>query len=453
MRAIGVKVALVTLVNNNKYHKAFYWVKGRYLSASDITLIQAAMFKDYYHFFRQNHQFLMFGLLTAFFGNYGQSFFIAWFGDSFLSSFNLTNAEYGTVYSSATLVSGFLILWAGALIDKISLKKFTYGVSGGLAIACLLLYLSEDLWQLVLALFLLRFCGQGLMFHIAFTSMARYFENNRGKAIGVVAFGMPLGEAILPALAVTLISTLGWRETWLVLGVFLLVVFWPIMNFLLNRSQDRLSLYDETVSAQPNETKAQWSRNDVIKDYRFWVLIPVVVAPAFIVTGIFIHQGILLSTKGWSEQWFALCFTIYAFSHLKSSLIIGSMVDKYSGQAMILYYLLPMLLGIVCLALPFSQSYWALAFMFLTGLTIGAAGPVVGSMWVEIYGNKNIGAIRSMVTSIMVVSTAISPILFGWLFDSDHSYQQVMNYLIGYIVVAILLMKIFVLNTRKSTEA
>lgn len=411
------------------------------------------MLKDYYYFTRQNHHFLFFGLLTAFFGNYGQSFFIAWFGDSFLQSFNLTNAEYGSVYSSATLVSGFIILWAGALIDKTSLKKFTFFVSGGLAIACVILYFAKNIWQLVLALFLLRFCGQGLMFHIAFTSMARYFNQNRGKAIGVVAFGMPLGEALLPSLAVLLIGSVGWRETWLMLGIFLIVVFWPIMNYLLNQSKERLEKYLADLETNDQENAPQWSRKQVIKDFRFWVLIPVVMAPAFIVTGIFIHQGVLLKTKDWSVEWFAICFTVYAFSHLKASLIIGSLVDKYSGRSMIQYYLLPMLLGIGCLAFPFAHDAWALGFMFLTGLSIGAAGPVVGSMWVEVYGNKNIGAIRSMVTSIMVVSTAISPILFGWLFDNNHSYQQVMIYLMLYIIVAIILMKLFVLNSHKSIKA
>jgi len=404
------------------------------------------MFKDYYHFASKNYHFLLFGLLTAFFGNYGQTFFIAWFGESFLNDFNLTNAEYGLAYSSATLMSGFIILYVGALLDKTPLKKFTFITSAGLALACFILYSAHAIWQLILAIFLLRFCGQGLMYHIAFTSMARYFHQNRGKAIGIVGFGMPLGEAILPALAVTLIAVLGWRETWLVLGVFLLVVFWPVMNHLLNQSQSRLASMSADEKNQSSNAPSNWTRKEVIRDYRFWILIPVVMAPAFIVTGIFIHQNVLLQTKGWSETWFAICFTVYAFSHLKSSLVTGSMVDKYSGKKMVQFYLAPMFVGISLLALPFDHTFVAIMFMFLTGLSIGSSGPVVGSLWVEIYGNQHIGAIRSMVTSLMVVSTAISPVLFGWLFDNGVTYTQVMVALLLYIFTAWCLMKIFVLN-------
>ncbi len=394
------------------------------------------MLKDYYQFAGNNRHFLLFGLITAFFGNYGQSFFIAWFGHSFQLAFNLTNTEYGLIYSSATLVSGFLILFVGALLDKTPLNKFTLTTVIGLASACLLLYFSQQIWHLVLAIFLLRFCGQGLMFHIAFTSMARYFEQHRGKAIGIVGFGMPIGEAILPAVAIGLITAIGWRATWLVLAIILIVFFLPIMFWLLKQSASLLSQHkDKSASDKPNNHSGI-SRKEVIKDPVFWLLLPAIMAPAFIVTGLFIHQAVLLSEKQWSEQWFALGFITYAISHLIASLITGSLVDKYSGLKLLRFYLLPMLLAIVLLALPFNAPLLTLVFMFLMGLTIGASSPIVGSLWVEVYGHQSIAAIRSLVTSIMVFSTALSPVLLGWLFDHQFSFSEVMSYLGLYIVIA-----------------
>ncbi|TQV87726.1 MFS transporter [Aliikangiella coralliicola] len=394
------------------------------------------MLKDYYRFASNNPHFLMFGLLTAFFGNYGQTFFIAWYGESFQKAFDLSSSEYGLIYSIATLSSGFIILYAGALLDKTPLKKFTFITSTGLIAACFLLFFSSEIWHLILAIFLLRFCGQGLMTHIAFTSMARYFNKNRGKAIGIVGFGMPLGEAVLPFIAVILINLIGWRQSWLVLGLVLIIFYWPMLNFLLVKSAERLKQLTQSASQNDSASANSWSRQQVIKDNCFWLLLPAIMAPAFIVTGIFIHQNILLQSKSWSGEWFAFCFIVYAVSHLKSSLVIGSLVDKYSGKRLIRFYLFPMFAGISLLTLPFDHQLFAAAFMFLTGLTIGASGPIVGSLWVEIYGNRHIGAIRSMVTSIMVVSTAISPVLFGWLLDSIFSYQQLLLCLLVYLFAA-----------------
>ncbi len=405
------------------------------------------MFSDYYQFARNNYHFLLFGLLTAFFGNLGQTFFIAWFGESFKTAFQLSSAEYGLVYSGATLTSGFCIFFAGALLDKIPLKKFTFITSAGLAAGCFIVAAAHSVWLLVVAIFLLRFCGQGLMFHIAFTSMARYYQKNRGKAIGIVGFGMPIGEAILPLIVVGLIALFGWRQSWVLLGLTIILGYWPVMNYLINQSTERLN-QNRAAELKPSPcTCVSWSRGQVVRDLRFWILIPFVMAPAFIVTGIFIHQSVLLSSKNWSESWFALSFIVYAFSHLKASLVIGSLVDKYSGRQLLPIYLLPMFFAVVLLALPLDHQLFTLVFMFLLGLTVGASGPIVGSFWVEIYGNQHIGAIRSMVTSIMVVSTAISPVLFGWLFDQEFRYTAVMNYLICYLVIAWLLVKFYVLSS------
>jgi MFS family permease len=159
-------------------------------------------------------------------------------------------------------------------------------------------------------------------------------------------------------------------------------------------------------------------------------------SPAFIVTGIFIHQAELLNNKNWSKEWFAIAFIVYAISHFKSSLVFGSLVDQYSAQKVFRFYLLPMLLSIILIALPFNSAIIALIFMFLLGFTIGASGPTIGSLWAECYGNKHLGAIRSMVTAIMVISTAVSPILFGYILDSGFSFEQLSLMMIAYLITA-----------------
>lgn len=57
----------------------------------------------------------------------------------------------------------------------------------------------------------------------------------------------------------------------------------------------------------------------------------------------------------------------------------------------------------------------------LIGLTQGGANATVGAIWPERYGVRHVGAIRSVVQSVMVVSTAVSPILVGFLLDQEVS--------------------------------
>ena len=81
---------------------------------------------------------------------------------------------------------------------------------------------------LLFALFAMRLTGQGLMTHTASTSMARYFERGRGKAISIALLGFPAGQAALPPLAVAAAAVVGWRVTWVGAGTVLAVVLVPL---------------------------------------------------------------------------------------------------------------------------------------------------------------------------------------------------------------------------------
>jgi MFS family permease len=64
--------------------------------------------------------------------------------------------------------------------------------------------------------------------------------------------------------------------------------------------------------------------------------------------------------------------------------------------------------------------------MGLIGVTEGLGGSVKTSLWAELYGVKTIGAIRSMMTTFMIVSTSVSPLLFGWLLDSGYGFELIL---------------------------
>ncbi|MGY9016085.1 MAG: MFS transporter, partial [Rhodospirillales bacterium] len=112
-----------------------------------------------------------------------QTFFIALSGPDIRSEFNLSHGDFGLIYSSATLVSAGLLIWAGRKIDDIDLRYYTSFVCFGLALACLgMSGVKHAIW-LIPMIFGLRFMGQGLLGHISAVSMARYFDQHRGKAL------------------------------------------------------------------------------------------------------------------------------------------------------------------------------------------------------------------------------------------------------------------------------
>jgi MFS family permease len=398
------------------------------------------MIRDYAHFLTRCWPLLMFGTVTVFWGNFGQSFFISWYGASFQTSLNLSATGYGTAYSLATLASGLLLMLLGAAIDKISLRWFVAFGAMGLFAATLLLWQVGSLAELVIGLFMLRFFGQGLLPHTAITTMAREFSIHRGKAVSIAASGVPIGEIILPSLAVLLIATFGWQKSWLVIGLSVPLLYLPFAQWVLSQSGQAKYAEDNITSGKiiKGTTLIQGSRRTLLKDYRFWLALPAILAAPFIITGIFIHQGFFLPQMNWTPILFASCFIFYGSSHWLSSMCSGSLVDRFSGVQLFKFYPLPMLLGLL-VPTVFSGNWTAYIFMILLGTSIGSGSPIISALWAEIYGTQHLGAIRALVSSLAIISTSASPILFGVLIDGGISGQTLFLWLVLYVLVAIVL--------------
>lgn len=370
----------------------------------------------YWRFIRENSPLLGFGFAAFFFGNFGQSFFIAWFGTPIQQELELSATAYSLAYSLATLGSALSIVVLGALIDRIHLGWYVAMVGSGLCLAMLTMAHVIGFWSLLLGFYLLRLCGQGLMPHTGISTMARYFQTGRGKAMSIAASGTPAGEMVMPLMVVAILGWLGWRGSWLLFATLIPLVLLPLTWGLLKSVRRHHSLNPQ-IASQRNETEAAaggaaYRRRDVLRDGNFWLALPLVLSGGFLVTGIFIHQGFLLETRGWTPQWFALCFTVYGAMHWLGSLGTGVLVDRFSARQVLRFYMVPTLLGLVAL-MTGHHPIWALVFMFLAGTSMGAGAPVMGALWAEMYGVRHIGAIRSLVTAFGVMSSAASPVLIG----------------------------------------
>lgn len=460
---------------------------ARVATPSDIHEVSNRPRVTYPELIRSHGRFLGFGLSLTFLSSFGQTFFISLFNESVRSEFALSHGEIGGAYSLATLASGFTLAWVGKRLDSTDLRRFTAALCIALAAASFGMALATGAASLVVAFFLLRLTGQGLLSHTSLTSMSRYFDVGRGKAMSIAGLGYPMGEAVLPLLAVFAIGALGWRETWLVVGLFMVVVALPGTQLLLkghgererrlreeldqhgataDRADGRVS---EATTAAPRRTETgaeagttalrrtqagagseagaaprattgaapqqQWTLAQVLRDRRFVLMLPAVVAPGFIITGFFFHQNHLVAAKGWTVEWFATCFAVFALSQLVTGLAAGPMVDRFGGRRLLAAFTLPMGMGLTLLSVG-SSPWIAAGFMVGLGVTAGLSPTVVGAMWAEVYGVLHLGAIRAMAQSVMVFGTAASPILMGVLIDRGTGIAAMAWGAVGWVAVA-----------------
>ena len=129
---------------------------------------------------------LVYGFAILFFASFGQTFFISIYNLEIREFYILTDGEFGLVYALGTLSSSLILVGFAKLIDYIDLRIYSLIISVGLSLACLGMYSSfKSPFFLFFVIFALRFFGQGAMSHAGETTMARYFGDNRGKALSV----------------------------------------------------------------------------------------------------------------------------------------------------------------------------------------------------------------------------------------------------------------------------
>ena len=156
-------------------------------------------------FFLFDPKLLTYGFLIIFFASYGQTFFIALFNDDIKNYYKLSDGEFGLVYAISTIVSSLLLINFAKLIDYIDLKLYSFLITIGLIIPCFIIYfLPSNIVYLFIIIFALRFFGQGAMGHAGTTTMARYFGEDKGKAISVATLGGTIGIMFLPIIVVYL---------------------------------------------------------------------------------------------------------------------------------------------------------------------------------------------------------------------------------------------------------
>jgi MFS family permease len=367
---------------------------------------------NYFRLLRSEGPLLWFGLATALSTSFGQTFFIALSVPVFLKEFALGEAQFGVLYSLATVLGALALPYTGAYIDRISLPRYTTLVVGALSAAALLVALSPHVMVLALGILGLRMVGQGLLAHVSQTVMAREFDENRGKALGFASLGYPLGEAVLPAAFATMVYLVSWRAAWLLIAGVLLAVVLPGLLWLLKHHGSRANERPSSVKADDGfDARAIW------RDWRLYCVLPAVLALPFVQTGLFLYQLPLAESKGWSAALIASAFTGYAVSRALSSIFVGPVIDRWSAARLMPLYLLPNAIGLFVL-LSSNAAWIAPVYLVLVGVSAGCSSSIISSVWAEFYGPEHVGKVRSAITSLTVLSTAGAPLVIGFLLQS-----------------------------------
>ena len=380
---------------------------------------------------------ILFGFIFTFFSSFGQSYFLGLFISSIRETLSITHGQFGTIYASATLCSSLLLIWVGKKIDDVNIFKFAFFVTILLSFACFFFSKITSIFLLFIAIFLMRFSGQGMMSHTASTTISRYFTKTRGRALSISWFGLSSAEFILPVLMIYLLSILDWQNLWLIFSITVLIVL-PISSYLLIKNLNLDSRETESEDIKEIEIK-QWKRVEVIKDYRFYIISLNMLAMPWIFTGFAVFQSFIQTSKGWGPYVIAQSFMSYSILSVLTLFLSGFLIDKFTSRKLLIYMNIPLLLAVIVLIL-FDTSITAFIFLGLVGISNGFANILGSSTWAELYGVKYLGSIKALTTALMVFATAFGTALFGFLIDIGFTVGNIAAVSGTYIFLSLILL-------------
>ncbi|WP_084419990.1 MFS transporter [Henriciella litoralis] len=385
-----------------------------------------------FSFIRQNARWIAGGFLLTLFSSFGQTFFIGLSGEELRAKFDLTDGQFGLTYMVATLASALTLPWLGRTLDYMPGRRVILFVLPCLAAACLLIAYAPNVLVMVLALYMLRLFGQGMMTHTALTETGRWFAASRGRAISLVSPGVEAGTAILPVTFAVVAAMTGWQVAWVLSAATLLLVTLPAVSLLW--AVDRQPTQAEA-SSKPARTARDWRVGEVLQDPLFYVMLACVLAPPFIGTTIFFHQDYLIELRGYSPLAFAGAFPILALTSVCFALVCGQLVDTFGASRLLPYFLLPLATASAVAGL--LDAVWGIyIFMFLIGVSNGFTSTLLGALWPETYGVKYLGSIRAVIVSAMVFSTALGPGVTGALIDAGVALPDQLIWMSGWCLLA-----------------
>lgn len=381
---------------------------------------------------------LLTGFLLVFFSAFGQTVFIGAHIPFIQDTFGLSHTELSLYYSAATLCSGLLLFYTGKFLDTVALRIVVAVALVGLAIGTFILAFTPVPYLLFPAFFLLRQCGQGLMPLINTVSMNRYLEKARGRASAISGFGQPL-MMIFPIIGLLVVREFGWQNAWALYGAFILIFLLPLFYFLFRHHDHTIhnewkEAMERSAVDMPDNPIKQWTRLEVLKDWRFYIIVCVLIIDPCFNTTIFYYQGEVAASKGLPPEAIVTALPLFTIASVSMMYLAGDILDRFGEKYILFAYPLIYIAALLILASPggIPTLYTGL---IVQGLAAGCMSVLGGPILAKLYGTKNLGSIKSALGSIFIMSSAVGPLIAGICLDHDIGMKVILS---GFAVYAFL---------------
>lgn len=264
--------------------------------------------------------------------------------------------------------------------------------------------------------------------------VSKWFIRFRGRAMAFATIGVSAGAMVMAPIIGLLIPTIGWRHTWGVMGVSLLVIMVPTILILMRRQPEDLGLLPDgepapdaagsqsiTNSTGPDR-EPSWTLSEALKTRTLWILIISLNLVGLMVSPIITHTVPYLTLQeNMSIQMVSVVLVLRQVGGSFSKLMWGFLVERIPVRFCLAAMYAIRSLGPLCLIL-IPYPYNLPPFVLFTGL--GAAMSVLQPVvFANYYGRAFIGTIQGTMRPLLGFSQLAGPLVVAMVFDATGTFD------------------------------
>ena len=347
--------------------------------------------------------------------------------------FGWTRTTISLAAASGFLINGITQPFLGHLFDRIGGRRVIIVGLILIGICTLLLSLTfHILFMLVVFSFFLSTALSGPSLTNTMALISKWFKRRRATAVAINTVGTSTGGLILVPFAMYFLQATGWRMTWLVLGLLILLLAVPLAIAFIRENPEASGLlpdgdkeYQMGADSQREESDfGKFGVDHWIKSFRtapMWQL-----SAAYVVCGV--TTGVISThfvpfaiERGVSPGKAALIFGLMMGLNSLGGIGAGILSDKFGRKNVLAaVYFLRGIGYVMLVCIPSSLGMWA--FAVAAGFSWVASVPLTSALTADVYGLRVLATISGVTFMCHQIGSFIMVLLAGFLFDLTGSY-------------------------------
>jgi len=348
----------------------------------------------------------------------------------FIAEFGWTRAATSGIFSLYMIIRAIFSIVMGYFSDRQG-PRLIVAIGGfSMGLGLLLASQANAIWQLYILFGGMGGLGAASFYVPLASTLSKWFKKRRGLVLGILTAGVGLGAVIFSPLVEFLISTYGWRTSYIILGV---ITWVTILNsaFILRQSPEEMGLQPNGMNAKGNlqvnlsskrKNEEGISLRRAILSTTFWLILIIEVINYMSTITPMVHIVAYATDSGISPMVAASQLAVIGGFSILGRVVAGAISDRVGAKN-----LLPITLIVEAVMLFFliqSKNVTMLyIFSVIFGLVYGGSVPLVPSITAEYFGLGSMGAIFGAISFVGVLGGAFGPFMAGYIYDVTARYS------------------------------